>query len=74
MLKRIENGGNIIFSELPQIPSIWVCYRRPTERSTNLEKLNLDYMELYHIPLLEGNFFFMLTFRRGKIENIDLLA
>lgn len=53
-LKRIENNGSIIFSELPQIPGIWVCYRRPAERDQSMEKLNLDYMELSHIPLLEG--------------------
>lgn len=33
---------------------IWVCYRRPAEREANMEKLNLDYMELLHMPLLEG--------------------
>lgn len=31
-LRKVEKGGNIIFSELPQIPNIWVCYRRPCER------------------------------------------
>jgi len=33
---------------------IWVCYRRPIEREANTEKLNLDCMELTHMPLLEG--------------------
>lgn len=28
-LKKIEKSGNIIFAELPQIPNVWVCYRRP---------------------------------------------
>lgn len=31
-LRKIEKNGNIIFSELSQIPDVWVCYRRPCER------------------------------------------
>jgi len=28
-LKKVEKSGNVIFAELPQIPNVWVCYRRP---------------------------------------------
>ncbi|CAD8206697.1 unnamed protein product [Paramecium pentaurelia] len=52
--RKIENGGNIIFSELQQIPGVWICYRRPQERQENTEKLNLDNLDLQHIPLFEG--------------------
>jgi leucine-rich repeat-containing protein 49 len=41
-LMKVEKGGNIIFAELPQIPNVWVCYRRQAEREANQEKLNLD--------------------------------
>lgn len=51
-LKKIEKAGNIIFAELPQIPNVWVCYRRPVQRDINVEKLNLDGLQLIHIPLL----------------------
>lgn len=53
-LRKVEKSGNIIFSELPQIPNIWVCYRRPIEREASADKLNLDDMDLTHLPLLEG--------------------
>lgn len=35
-LKKVEKSGNIIFAELPQIPNVWVCYRRPVEREANV--------------------------------------
>ncbi|KAL4463897.1 hypothetical protein ABPG74_005834 [Tetrahymena malaccensis] len=74
-LKRIEGNGNIIFCELPQIMGIWVCYRRPCERETNLEKLNLDYMELTHMPLLEGEEKLkILTYQHNKISRIENLV
>ncbi len=74
-LKRIEGSGNIIFSELPQIPGIWVCYRRPLERENSLEKLNLDYMELAHIPLLEGEEKLkILTYQHNKVIKIENLV
>lgn len=68
---RIEKGGNIIFSELPQIPNIWVCYRRPIERENNPDKLNLDSIELTHMPLLEGEEKLkMLTYQHNNISKI----
>jgi leucine-rich repeat-containing protein 49 len=41
-LKKIEQNGSVIFCELPLIPGIWVCYRRPIERDNNCDKFNLD--------------------------------
>lgn len=74
-LKRIEGSGNIIFCELPQILGIWVCYRRPVERENNVEKLNLDYMELSHMPLLEGEEKLkILTYQHNKIVKIENLV
>ena len=45
-LMKIENHGNIIFAELPQITGVWICYRRPADRELNPEKLNLDSKDL----------------------------
>ncbi|CAK73904.1 unnamed protein product (macronuclear) [Paramecium tetraurelia] len=74
-IKKIENGGNIIFSELQQIPGIWVCYRRPMERSNNLEKLSLDYLDLTHMPLLEGEEKLkILTYQHNRIQSIQNLV
>lgn len=73
-LKKVEKSGNIIFAELPQIQSVWVCYRRPVERESNVEKLNLDGLELSHVPLLEGEEKLkMLTFQHNKIGKIENL-
>jgi leucine-rich repeat-containing protein 49 len=33
---------------------VLVVYRKPSERSANPERLNLDKRELSHMPLLEG--------------------
>lgn len=40
--------------ELPQIPGIIIVYRRPSERASNPETMNLNNRSLDHIPLLEG--------------------
>ena len=70
----MEKGGNIIFAELPQIPNVWVCYRRPAERDGNVERLALDSVELNHVPLLEGEEKLkMLTFQHNKICKIENL-
>ncbi len=75
ILRRIQNGGNIIFCELPQITGIWVCYRRPNDRENSLEKLNLDYMDLTHIPLLEGEEKLkILTYQHNRIHKIQNLV
>ncbi|CAD8095545.1 unnamed protein product [Paramecium primaurelia] len=74
-IKKIENGGNIIFSELQQIPGIWVCYRRPQERQANAEKLSLDWLDLSHMPLLEGEEKLkILTFQHNRIGTIQNLV
>lgn len=74
-LKRIEQNGGIIFCELPQIPGVWVCYRRPAEREENIEKLNLDQMDLLHIPLLEGEEKLkILTYQHNKIQKLENLV
>ncbi|KAL4456243.1 hypothetical protein ABPG74_014204 [Tetrahymena malaccensis] len=74
-LKKIENNGGIIFSELQQIPGIWVCYRRPSVREQQIEKLNLDKLELCHIPLLEGEEKLkILSYQHNKIVKIENLV
>ena len=50
----IEAETLSLYVELPQIPNIVIIYRRPSERDTNVEKMNLDSRCLKHIPLLEG--------------------
>ncbi|EAR96345.2 hypothetical protein TTHERM_00189140 (macronuclear) [Tetrahymena thermophila SB210] len=74
-LKKIENNGGIIFSELQQIPGIWVCYRRPSVREQQIEKLNLDKLELSHIPLLEGEEKLkILSYQHNKIVKVENLV
>ncbi|CAD8064208.1 unnamed protein product [Paramecium primaurelia] len=74
-IKKIENGGNIVFSELQRIQVIWVCYRRPMERANNLEKLSLDYLDLTHMPLLEGEEKLrILTYQHNRIQCIQNLV
>ncbi|CAD8163706.1 unnamed protein product [Paramecium pentaurelia] len=75
-IKKIENEGNIIFSVLQQIQGIWVCYRRPMERANNLEKLSLDYLDLTHMPLLEGEEkkLRILTYQHNRIQCIQNLV
>jgi len=54
IVRRVEDDNKIIFAELPQIPGVLVVYRKPSERASNPERLNLDKRELSHMPLLEG--------------------
>ena len=54
IVRRVEEDDKIIYAELPQIPGVLVVYRKPSERSGNPERLNLDKRELDHLPLLEG--------------------
>ena len=54
IVRRVEDDDKIIFAELPQIPGVLVVYRKPSERNTNPERLNLDKRDLTHMPLLEG--------------------
>ena len=54
IVRKVEDEDKIIFAELPQIPGVLVVYRKPSERSSNPERLNLDKRELNHLPLLEG--------------------
>ena len=45
------------------------------ERENNLEKLNLDYMELLHIPLLEGEEKLkILTYQHNRVIKIENLV
>lgn len=74
-LRRVENNGNIIFSELPQIQGVWVCYRRPCERTANIEKISLDYLDLNHMTLLEGEEKLkILTYQHNRIQAIENLV
>jgi leucine-rich repeat-containing protein 49 len=54
IIRRVENDDKIIFAELPGIPGVLVVYRKPSERNSNPERLNLDRRELTQMPLLEG--------------------
>lgn len=52
-----------------------MCYRRPQERQINVDKINLDYMELLHIPLLEGEEKLkILTYQHNRICSIENLV
>ena len=54
IIRRVENDDKIIFAELPGLPGVLVVYRKPSERNSNPERLNLDRRELTQMPLLEG--------------------
>lgn len=71
-LHKTLNKGNIIFCELGQIPGVWICYRRPTEREGNPEKLELDSMDFEHVPLFEGEENLkILSLKQNKIRKIE---
>ena len=53
-LHYIEKETKTLYVELPQIPRVIVIYRRPSERTSNSEKLNLEHRGLKCVPLLEG--------------------
>jgi leucine-rich repeat-containing protein 49 len=73
-LKKTIKGGNIIIIELRQIPNVWVCYRRPQERKESLERLELNSMDLTHLPLFEGEEKLkMLTLQNNRISKIENL-
>ena len=72
--KNIDNGS-MIFAELSQIPGIWICYRKPKEREANPEKIQLDSLELDHLPLMEGEEKLkILSFQHNKIKKIENLV
>mmetsp|Transcript_15959 Transcript_15959/g.2645 ORF Transcript_15959/g.2645 Transcript_15959/m.2645 type:complete len:147 (-) Transcript_15959:1461-1901(-) len=54
IIRKIEEGDKIIYAELPGFPGVLVVYRKPSERNTNPERLNLDRRELTQLPLLEA--------------------
>lgn len=54
IIRRVENDERVIFAELPGLPGVLVVYRKPSERNSNPERLNLDRRELSQVPLLEG--------------------
>jgi leucine-rich repeat-containing protein 49 len=74
IIRRVENDDKIIFAELPGLPGVLVVYRKPSERNTNPERLNLDRRELTQMPLLEGEERLrLLNYQHnfiGKIENL----
>jgi len=75
IIRRVEEDNKIIFAELPQIPGVLVVYRKPTERASNPEWLNLDKRELSHMPLLEGEERLrLLNLQHNSIQKIENLV
>lgn len=75
IVRRVEDDDRIIYAELPQIPGVLVVYRKPQERNSNPERLNLDRRELTHLPLLEGEEKLrLLNFQHNKISKIENLV
>jgi leucine-rich repeat-containing protein 49 len=70
----IEAETLSLYVELPQIPNIIIIYRRPSERDSNVEKMNLDSRCLKHVPLLEGEerikYLNLQNNEIAKIENL----
>jgi leucine-rich repeat-containing protein 49 len=54
IVRRVEDEDKVIFAELRQIPGVLVVYRKPSERNTHPDKLQLNKRDLTHLPLLEG--------------------
>ena len=50
----VEAETLTLYVELQQMPNVIVVYRRPSERTSNAEKLSLEHRGLKHVPLLEG--------------------
>lgn len=75
IIRRVEEDNKIIFAELPQIPGVLVVYRKPSERASNPERLNLDKRELSHMPLLEGEERLrLLNLQHNSIQKIENLV
>lgn len=75
IVSRVEDDNKIIFAELPQIPGVLVVYRKPSERASNPERLNLDKRELSHMPLLEGEERLrLLNLQHNHIQKIENLV
>lgn len=53
-IRRIENNGDILYIEIPQMPKNIIIYRKPSVRNKNNGKLYLNQKDLPHIPLFEG--------------------
>jgi leucine-rich repeat-containing protein 49 len=75
IIHRVEEEDKIIYAELPKIPGVLVVYRKPSERTANPERLNLDRRELSHLPLLEGEERLrLLNFQHNAISKIENLV
>lgn len=53
---RSDHDFNAIFAELPQIPGVWIFYRKDVLRVQNPRSLFFANHQLNHIPLMEGKF------------------
>ncbi|OMJ83705.1 hypothetical protein SteCoe_14384 [Stentor coeruleus] len=74
IIRRVENDDKIIFAELPGLPGVLVVYRKPSERNSNPERLNLDRRELTQMPLLEGEERLrLLNYQHNFISKIENL-
>ena len=50
----VEPATKRIYVELPQIQGILIVYRKPSERQSSPEMIDLSDRDMAHIPLLEG--------------------
>ena len=77
IIRRVEDEDKLIYAELPGLPGVLVVYRKPSERNSNPERLNLDRRELTQMPLLEGEERLrLLNFQHNfitKVENMPHL-
>jgi leucine-rich repeat-containing protein 49 len=74
IVRKLDNNA-AIFAELPQIPGVWVYYRKQSEKNERHEKLILDNKDLNHLPLLEGEEKLkLLSLKHNKIKSIENLV
>lgn len=74
-IKKFEHDFRAIFAELPQIPNVWIFYRKQELRNLKPDKLEFEGYKLNHVPLLEGEeAIAKLTLSNNDIQKIENLV
>lgn len=72
---RWTSDGQGVFAELPQIPGVWIFYRKNKVRAANPDLLDFNGAGLGHIPLMEGEEALgKLDLGRNEIQRVENLV
>ena len=72
---RCHDNYESIFAELPQIPGVWIFYRKESVRAKSPEILEFGNCQLNHVPLMEGEEeLTKLVFSNNSIQKIENLV